>query len=137
MNSTYRPGYKWGEDPTALGARVIEKHVTLHRADGGPDSGFSLEPEELADLVRVARTAWQALGSVREEPRESEATQRPLRRSLYIAQDMEAGDVLTAENLWVVRPGYGLAPLHYKALLGREIGSAVGAGEPISWEMLG
>ncbi len=120
----------------ALGACVIEKHVTLRRADGGPDSGFSLEPDELRDSVRDSRTAWQALGSVREEPRKSEATQRPLRRSLYIAQYMEAGSVLTRDNLRAVRPGYGLAPRHYQALLGKRVNTDVVAGSPMVWDIV-
>lgn len=120
----------------ALGACVIEKHVTLRREHGGPDSGFSLEPDELQDLVHDTRTAWQAMGSVREEPRASEATQRPLRRSLYIAKDMAAGDVLTPENLRVLRPGYGLAPKYYDALIGRPVRVNAIAGTPLTWELL-
>jgi len=121
---------------TALGACVIEKHVTMRRADGGTDAAFSLEPEELRDLVPQTRTAWQALGTVREGPRESEATQRPLRRSLYIARDMKAGDVLTAENLRAVRPGYGLEPRYYEALIGKRLSIDVEAGQPVEWNLL-
>ena len=120
----------------ALGACVIEKHVTLRQEGGGPDSGFSLEPEELADLVHDARTAWQALGAVRDAPRESEATQRPLRRSLYIAQDLKAGDVLTAENVRAVRPGHGLAPRYYEQVVGNRVVRDVAKGEPLRWALL-
>ncbi|SEL63269.1 N-acetylneuraminate synthase [Ectothiorhodospira marina] len=121
----------------ALGACVIEKHVTLRRADGGPDSGFSLEPEELAALVHDTRTAWQALGALRDGPRDSEATQRPLRRSLYIAEDVKAGEELTPRNLRAVRPGYGLSPKYYDVLLGRRVTRDVAKGTAVSWELVG
>lgn len=120
----------------ALGASVIEKHVTSRRSDGGPDSTFSLEPEELKDLVEKTETAWKALGTIRQEPRQSEATQRSLRRSLYIAEDMNAGDRLNERNLRAVRPGYGLPPKYYNQLLDKRILRNVAKGTPVSWDLV-
>jgi N-acetylneuraminate synthase len=95
-----------------------------------------LEPHELSALVHDVRTAWLALGNIREEPRNSEATQRPLRRSLYIAQDMKAGDALTPETVRSVRPGNGMAPIYYERVLGRRVKWNVAKGAPLSWELL-
>ena len=120
----------------ALGACVIEKHVTLSREDGGPDAAFSLEPGELAKLVHDTRTAWEALGNVRTGPKQSEMTQRPVRRSLYIAKDMKAGEQLTSENLRSVRPGQGLAPRYYHHVIGRKIRSDLQKGRPLDWTCL-
>lgn len=91
----------------ALGACFIEKHFTLSRADGGVDSAFSMEPEEMRQLVIETERAWQALGQISYGPGEQESKSLKFRRSLYIAQDMAAGEVLTPENLRIVRPGYG------------------------------
>jgi len=121
---------------TALGACAIEKHVILSRDEGGPDAAFSLEPSELQDLVYQTRTAWKSLGSVRKEPRSSEATQRPLRRSLYVAKNMKAGDFFTPENLRSVRPGYGLPPKHYKELLGQGVTQDIAKGEALKWNLI-
>jgi N-acetylneuraminate synthase len=120
----------------AHGATVVEKHLTLARAEGGVDSAFSLEPPELAALVVETERAWQSLGSVAYGPTEAEKESLAFRRSLYIAKDMEAGDVLTAETLRIVRPGFGLAPRHYDQLLGRRVGRAVCKGTPMSWDLL-
>jgi len=117
----------------ALGACVIEKHVILRRDDGGPDASFSLEPGELAALVHDTYTAWTTLGTVRTGPRESEQTQRPLRRSLYIAEDVRAGERLTRSNLRSVRPGHGLAPRYYEYLIGRKVTVDVRKGTPVDW----
>lgn len=121
----------------AHGATIIEKHFTLNRADGGVDSAFSLEPHELRSLVIETERAWQALGKVSYGPHESEKNSLAFRRSLYIAADMQAGDILTAENIRIIRPGYGLAPKYYDALLGRKLGRAAKRGTPLSWEMIG
>ena len=118
----------------ALGACVIEKHVTLSREDGGPDAAFSLEPGELAKLVHDTRTAWEALGTVRTGPKESEQTQRPLRRSLYIAEDVKAGERLTPTNLRSVRPGHGLPPRVYEHLIGRKVTTDISKGTPMEWK---
>lgn len=103
----------------ALGAHVIEKHYTLRRADGGPDSSFSLEPDELAALVRDTKTAWEALGEVNYERTEGEEDSLVFRRSLYVVEKMKKGDVFTSNNLRSIRPGYGLSPQYIDRILGR------------------
>lgn len=121
----------------ALGATVIEKHFTLRRADGGVDSAFSLEPEELKSLVEETGRAWQALGSVSYGPTEKEKASLQFRRSLYVAEDMRAGEVFTERNLRAVRPGHGLPPKYLETLLGRSVKRDVQKGTPVSWELLG
>ena len=120
----------------ALGATVIEKHFTLCRADGGVDSTFSLEPEEMKSLVEEIGRAWQALGTVNYGPTEKEKPSLQFRRSLYVAKDMAAGESFTSENLRVVRPGFGLSPMYYDLLLGKKVVADVRKGAPVSWELL-
>lgn len=120
----------------ALGATVIEKHFTLFRADGGVDAAFSLEPDEMAQLVRECRAAALAMGEVRYEMAEQEKKSLQFRRSLYIAEDMREGDVLTEKNLRRIRPGRGLSPKHYDLLLGKKIKCDVKRGTPMSWELV-
>ena len=121
----------------AHGATVIEKHFTLRRADGGVDSSFSLEPEELHTLVVETGRAWQALGSVTYGPTEGEKKSLAFRRSIYIAQDLKAGDVLTPDNLRCIRPGMGLPPKYYDMLLGRRVNQNVKKGTPMEWGLIG
>ncbi len=121
----------------AMGASIIEKHFTLSRADGGVDSSFSLEPAELKCLVIESERAWQSLGQIKYGPTLAEEKARSRRRSLYIAQDMQAGDILTSANLRRIRPGHGLAPKYYELLLGRKVGQDVPKGTPLSWDLLG
>lgn len=121
---------------TALGATVIEKHFTLRRADGGVDSSFSMEPHELRQLREETERAWQAVGQISYGPTAAEMKSLVFRRSLYIAQDLKAGDVLTRENLRCVRPGFGLPPKHLDSLLGQRIGRDVSAGTPMAWSLL-
>jgi pseudaminic acid synthase len=120
----------------ALGATVIEKHFTLRRADGGVDSAFSLEPEEMATLVTETERAWQALGEVRYGATDAEKGSLVFRRSLYIAEDVQAGDVLDCRNLRAVRPGHGLPPKYLEQLLGRKVKQAVKKGTPMSWGLV-
>ncbi|MDY0883190.1 pseudaminic acid synthase [Dongia soli] len=120
----------------ALGAAVIEKHVTLGRADGGVDSAFSLEPPELAALVADCRTGWEALGQVCYGLAPSEAGVRPLRRSLYVVQDIAAGQIIGPAHIRSIRPGLGLAPKHLPAVLGRKAARAVKRGTPLDWTMV-
>jgi N-acetylneuraminate synthase len=121
----------------ALGATVIEKHFTLRRADGGVDSAFSMEPEELRALVVESERAWQALGKVSYGATEAEEKSRVYRRSLYIVRDLQAGDVLTPDNLRIIRPGFGLPPKYYEVLLGKRVNREVKRGTPVDWEMVG
>jgi N-acetylneuraminate synthase len=120
----------------ALGAVVIEKHFTLSRADGGVDATFSLEPQELAALVTETERAWLSLGSVRYGPLTAEGNSQKHRRSLYIAEDMAAGDILTEANLRRIRPGHGLPPKYYRMLIGKKVCRAVTRGTPVSWDMI-
>jgi len=120
----------------AHGATVVEKHFTLSRADGGVDSTFSLEPAELTALLVETERAWQGLGTVSYGPTQAEQKSLLYRRSLYVAEDMKAGDVFTAENLRVVRPGEGLHPRYYDQLLGRHINRDAKRGTPMSWDLL-
>ena len=120
----------------ALGAAIVEKHVTLRRADGGPDSGFSLEPQELIDLCRACRDAQAAVGSVRYGGKPSEATSKLHRRSLYAVADIAPGERLTARNLRSIRPGFGLPPKHLPELLGRIAARPIPRGTPIAWSMV-
>jgi pseudaminic acid synthase len=121
----------------ALGASVIEKHFTLNRADGGVDSAFSLEPAELAALVTDTERAWLSLGAVTYGPTDAELKSLIFRRSLYVAQDMKAGDIFTRTNLRVVRPGKGLHPRFYEHLLGKIVIRDVRKGTPLDWTLLG
>jgi len=120
----------------ALGADVIEKHFTLSRAEGGVDSAFSLEPQEMAQLVRECETAALALGSVSYTMQGQEKKSLQFRRSLYIAEDMKAGDVLTDKNMRRIRPGFGLAPKYYDTLLGRRVKRDVKRGTPLAWDLV-
>lgn len=121
---------------TALGAVMIEKHLTLARADGGPDAHFSLEPAEMKALVAECRAAWEALGTVRYGPAEPERAYLRGRRSLYLAEDVRAGEPLTPRNLRSVRPGFGLPPKHYDELLGRKLKQDAVRGTPMRFELL-
>lgn len=121
----------------AMGARVIEKHFTLSRADGGVDSAFSMEPEEMALLVRECHTAWQALGEILYGVAEQEKEELQFRRSLYIVEDMKAGDILTEKNLRSIRPGLGLSPKYYELLLGKKVNRDIIKGSAVSWDIIG
>ena len=118
------------------GATVIEKHFTLNRADGGVDSAFSMEPEEMKQLVIETERAWQSLGEVKYGVSEAEKGSLTFRRSLYIAEDMKRGDVLMEKNLRIVRPGLGLAPKYYDTVLGRKVKNDLKKGTALKWELI-
>jgi pseudaminic acid synthase len=120
----------------ALGASIIEKHFTLSRNNVGPDSTFSLEPEELKALVEAVRAAEEALGSVSYGTTEHEKASRVFRKSLFAVEDIRAGEVITEENVRSIRPGYGLKPKRLKEILGRKAKIDIKKGTPISWELL-
>lgn len=119
-----------------LGATVIEKHFTLDRNDGGVDSTFSLEPKEMAQLVTETERAWQALGCVTYGPTSTEKKSVMRRRSVYITKDLDAGTVLSKENMRCIRPGHGLPPKHYENLIGKRIKESVKKGTPVKWELV-
>jgi pseudaminic acid synthase len=120
----------------ALGASVVEKHFTLRRADGGVDSTFSMEPEEMRALVVETERAWLGLGAVTYGPTAAELASLQFRRSLYIARDMKAGETFTRDNLRAVRPGAGLPPKYLSLLLGKKIKVDAKKGQPMTWDML-
>jgi pseudaminic acid synthase len=119
----------------ALGACAIEKHFTLSRADKGPDSEFSLEPAELAQLCADARNAWLALGGEGYERQKSEGVSKLFRRSIYFVRDLPVGAVVGPEDIRRIRPGLGLAPKHFDAIVGRRMRVAVTRGTATSWDL--
>ena len=120
----------------ALGAVVIEKHFTLSRVEGGVDAAFSLEPAEMAQLVRECRTAALALGAVSYERAEQEQKSLQFRRSLYVVEDMKAGDVFTEKNLRRIRPGMGLSPKYYDIILGKKANCNITRGTAVQWDLI-
>ncbi|MEJ2669059.1 MAG: pseudaminic acid synthase [Gammaproteobacteria bacterium] len=120
----------------ALGACVVEKHVTLSRQGGGPDDSFSLEPDEFACLCRDARRVWSALGRVTYARTNSEKQNNCFRRSLYFVKPLKAGDRIDASAIRSVRPGYGLAPKHQAALIGCTVNTSVDYGDPVTWSVI-
>ena len=121
----------------ALGATVIEKHFTLNRADGGVDSTFSMEPTEMAQLVVETERAWQSLGQVSYGPTEVEKKSSQFRRSLYVVQDLKAGDVLTPDNVRAIRPGLGLPTKYLEQVLGKTVKQDVKRGTALGWGLVG
>ena len=120
----------------ALGATLIEKHFTLDRADGGLDSTFSMEPNEMAQLVAETERAWQALGQVSYGPTEAEKKSIVFRRSLYVVKDLNAGEFLTIENVRAIRPGLGLPSKYLEIVLGKRVLKGVKRGSALTWDML-
>ena len=121
----------------ALGATVIEKHFTLSRVDGGVDSTFSMEPAEMSQLVLESERAWQALGKISYGATEAEKKSIVFRRSLYVVQDLKAGDVLTKDNVRAIRPGLGLPTKYLEMVLGRTVSQDVKRGTALGWGLLG
>lgn len=121
----------------ALGACIVEKHLTLDRAGGGPDDSFSLEPEQFADLCHGARTAWAAVGQVDYGRKSSEQGNVQFRRSLYFVRDLKAGETVSADALRSVRPGYGMAPKHLEKVIGRKVTQDVRANTPVKPDVVG
>lgn len=120
-----------------LGATVIEKHFTLDRNDGGVDASFSLEPEEFKSLVVESERAWASLGRVLYGGAEKEKSSTQFRRSLYISEEVKAGEALTPQNMRIVRPGYGISPKYYDLLLGRRVNQDLAKGTAMKWEYIG
>ncbi len=121
----------------ACGACIVEKHFTLSRSVPGPDSAFSLEPQEFKAMVRAIRVAEKALGKVHYGVGEKEAKSRAFRRSLFVVRDVKAGEIFTEENVRSIRPGYGLHPRHLNQILGCHATADVERGTPLKWDMIG
>jgi N-acetylneuraminate synthase len=121
----------------ALGASIIEKHFTLDRSGGGPDDSFSLEPRELQALCRDSKTAWEALGQVDYGRKSSEQGNAQFRRSLYYVKPLKAGDVITADVIRSVRPGFGLPPKETEAIMGRKVVRDIAINTPVSFDDVG
>ncbi len=125
-----------GVAATVLGATVIEKHLTLNRADGGPDSSFSMEPTEMARLVQECRQAQQALGTIYYGPTQAEQKSLGFRRSIYVVENIAEGELFTTKNIRVIRPGYGLPPHFLPQIIGRPARQALRRGTALDWAML-
>ena len=135
--SDHTPGIAVSVAATALGASLIEKHLTLSRADGGPDSAFSLEPLEFKTLVETVRIAEKALGKVQYGPTPREVTMRAYRRSLFVVRHVKKGEVFTSENVRSIRPADGLHPRHLTDVIGRHAAGDIERGTPLTWELVG
>ena len=120
----------------ALGACILEKHLTLSRDIPGPDSKFSMEPHEFKEMVKAVRIAHKALGEVHYVPMENEAEIRIFRRSLFVVKDVKAGDRFTRENMRSIRPSHGLSPKYYAEILGKKASKDIERGTPLSWDLI-
>jgi pseudaminic acid synthase len=134
--SDHSPGAIVPIAAVARGAALIEKHLTLARSDGGPDAGFSLEPAEMADVVRGARMAWEALGDGSSKRPAVEKENRRFRRSLYAVADIAEGQPLDKTNIRSIRPGFGLPPRDLPAVIGRRARAPIAKGTPLAWDLL-
>ena len=120
----------------SMGASIIEKHVTLDKNAKGPDSEFSIEPDELKQLCLDTKVAWLALGSAGFERKPVEQASIKFRRSIYVVEDIEAGCEITESNVRRIRPGFGLAPKYYKDVIGKSVIKSIKRGTPLSWELI-
>ncbi len=120
----------------ALGAKIIEKHVTFNREDGGVDSAFSLEPQELKELVKQIRNVEKSIGKPQYGSGKREAENLVFKRSLFVVKDIKQGEELTKENIRRIRPGYGLAIKHLNEILGKKVKQDIEKGTPLSWELI-
>jgi N-acetylneuraminate synthase len=134
--SDHSPGTAACVASTVLGGSIVEKHFTISRADGGADAGFSLEPDEFKRLVDDCKSAWSALGSIGYGMTESEKGSMRFRRSIYAVKPIEAGQRLTADNIRVIRPGFGLPPKHLPEIIGRTAARDIAYGEALTWSAI-
>ncbi len=135
--SDHSPGAIVPIAAVSRGATIIEKHLTLARTDGGPDAGFSLEPQEMSEVVRSCALAWSALGDGSSRRPKAEDGSRRFRRSLYAAVDIAEGQVLTRSNIRSIRPGFGLPPRELPTVIGKRAKVQIARGTPLAWELIG
>lgn len=131
--SDHTMGHTVSVAAVALGACIVEKHFTLSRSEGGPDSTFSMEPQEFRSMVDAIRTTEKALGKVKYEVSETEAKSRIFRRSLFVVDDVGSGEIFTEQNVRCIRPGHGLHPRHYEEVLGKRAARTIPRGTPLQW----
>lgn len=134
--SDHTPGTAVSVAAVALGASLIEKHLTLSRADGGPDAAFSLEPHEFAALVESVRSAQSSLGRIQYGPTPHERRTLPFRRSLFVVRDTKKGELFTADNVRSIRPADGLHPRHLPEVVGRRAACDIESGTPLAWALI-
>jgi pseudaminic acid synthase len=120
----------------SLGAKIVEKHFTLNRADGGPDAKFSMEPNEFKEMVLRIRDLEKALGGVTYELTEKQKNSRVFSRSLFFTKDIKKGDIITEKNMRSIRPGYGIHPRYYYKILGKKLTRDVKKGTPVDWSYI-
>lgn len=120
----------------SLGAKILEKHFTLSRADGGPDATFSLEPDELKEMVNAIRETEKALGQVSYELTEKMKKGREFSRSLFVVKDIKEGELLTEENVRSIRPGYGMNTRYYNEIIGKRVNHNISKGTPLQWDLI-
>lgn len=121
----------------ALGAKIVEKHLTLKRSDGGPDAGFSMEAEEFGELCRQIRIGEQAVGRVSYQLDKEQLAEREFSRSLFVVKDMKKGESFTKENVKSIRPGYGMHTKYYEEVLGKKANCEIKYGTPLDWSLIG
>ena len=134
--SDHTMGYSVATASVAKGAKMIEKHMTLKRSDGGADSAFSMEPEEFKEMCTGIRQVEKALGKVGFELSEEQIREREHTRSLFVSSDIKAGEVFSEKNIRSVRPGYGLHTRYYEEILGRKALADLEAGTPLDWKYI-
>ena len=134
--SDHAPGSAACVASTVLGGSIIEKHFTISRDDGGPDAAFSLEPGEFKTLVDDCKSAWSALGAIDYGLAQSEKANTRFRRSIYAVKPIKAGQPLTAENIRIIRPGFGLPPKHLSDIIGRTAARDIAYGEALTWSAI-
>ena len=117
----------------ALGATAIEKHFTLSRSDAGPDSSFSIEPDEFSVFISDARNGWLSIGSGNFSSESSEMGNLIFRRSLFFVKNLKAGHIITTDDVRRIRPGYGLSPKYFNEIIGMKLAGDVLTGEPVTW----
>lgn len=134
--SDHTLGHSVALGAVALGAKIVEKHFTLKREDGGPDAKFSMEPEEFKVMVQGIREMEKALGTVTYELTEKQKNSREHSRSLFVVKDIKKGDVFTEENVKSIRPGFGMSTKYIKDVLGKKSRIDVKKGTPIEWKII-